>query len=46
MPLVIRSANPETPDQVLTPPYEQLQENNKTKSWFDKVKQLLKKKKQ
>jgi len=45
MPLVIKHSNPETPDQVLTPPYEQLEENNKTKSWLDKVKQLLKKKK-
>ena len=45
MPLVIKHSNPETPDQVLTPPYEQLEENNKTKSLLDKVKQLLKKKK-
>ena len=45
MPLVIRHSNPETPDQILTPPYEKLEENNKTKSWFDKVKQILKKKK-
>ena len=44
MPLVIRSANPETPDEVLTPPYEKLEENNKAQGWFDKVKQLLKKK--
>jgi len=45
MPLIIHSANPDTPDEVLTPPYEQLEENKKKKSWFDKVKHLLKKKK-
>ena len=44
MPLIIKHSNPETPDQVLTPPYEQLEVSNKPKSWFDKVKQLLKKK--
>ena len=44
MPLVIQHSNPETPDEVLTPPYEKLEENNKAQSWFDKVKQLLKKK--
>ena len=44
MPLVIHSADPDSPDEVLTPPYEQLEENKKTQSWFAKVKQLLKKK--
>jgi hypothetical protein len=44
MPLVIRSANPETPDQVLTPPYEKLEENNKAQGWLTKLKSVFKKK--
>tara|TARA_R100000951_G_scaffold95021_2_gene83972 strand:- start:209 stop:343 length:135 start_codon:yes stop_codon:yes gene_type:complete len=44
MPLIIKHSNPETPDQILTPPYEQLEENNKNKSWLTKLKNVFKKK--
>jgi hypothetical protein len=45
MPLIIHSADPETPDEVLTPPYEQLEKAKKPLGWLTKLKNKLKKKK-
>jgi len=44
MPLIIHSADPETPDEEIVTPYEALENAKKPDGWLTKLKQLLKKK--
>ena len=44
MPLVIKHANPETPDEEILAPYEALENAKKPLGWITKLKSVFKKK--